>query len=54
MIPKPKAPINVTLDKILSNASDVGLPGLIPGIDEPYFLRLLAISFGYIFGIIDA
>ena len=39
---------------ILSNASAVGLPGLTPGIDEPYFFRLSAISFGCIFGMIDA
>ena len=28
---------NVVLDNILSRASAVGLPGLIPGIDDPYF-----------------
>ena len=46
MIPKPIAPINVVFDRILSNASAVGLPGLIPGIEEPYFFYLFAISFG--------
>ena len=54
MIPSPKAPINVVLVKILSRASAVGLPGFTPGIEEPYFFRLSAISFGCIFGIIDA
>jgi hypothetical protein len=54
MIPKPIAPMNVVLDKILSKASAVGLPGLIPGIYEPYFFKLSAMSFGCIFGIIDA
>ena len=52
--PNAIAPINVVLDKILSKASAVGLPGLTPGIEEPYFLRLFAMSFGCIFGIIDA
>ena len=46
IIPKPNAPIKVVLLKILSNASAVGFPGLIPGIDEPYFFKLVAISFG--------
>ena len=45
---------DVVFDNILSNASAVGLPGFIPGIDDPYFFKLSAISFGCIFGIIDA
>ena len=35
---------------ILSRASAVGLPGFTPGIDEPYFFKLSAISLGCIFG----
>ncbi len=54
MIPSAIAPISINLDKISSNFSAVGLPGFTPGIAEPYFLRLFAISFGYIFGIIEA
>ena len=38
----------------LSHVNNAIVPGLIPGIDEPYFFRLLAISFGCILGIIDA
>ena len=54
IIPKPTAPINVVFVNILSKASAVGRPGLIPGIDDPYFFKLSAISFGCIFGIIEA
>ena len=54
IVAKLNAPINVVLLKILSNASAVGFPGFIPGIDDPYFFRFVAISFGCRFGIIDA
>ena len=52
--PKHNAPSKVILESILSRASAVGLPGFIPGIDEPYFFKLFAISFGCILGIIEA
>ncbi len=53
-IAKLNAPIKVVLLKILSNASAVGLPGFIPGMDEPYFFKLVAISLGCKFGMIEA
>jgi hypothetical protein len=40
--------------KNLSRASAVGFTRFDTGIDEPYFFRLFAISFGCILGIIDA
>ncbi len=52
--PSETAPINVILVKISSYLSAVGLPGLIPGIAEPYFFKLLAISLGCMLGIIEA
>ena len=46
MIAKYKAPTNVILVKILSIYSAVFLPGLIPGINPPYFLIFSATSEG--------
>jgi len=40
------APIKVILPRILSMYSDVFLPGLIPGIKPPFFLRFSAKSSG--------
>ena len=54
IIPRAIAPININLVKISSSLSAVGLPGFTPGIAEPYFLRLSAISLGCIEGMIEA
>ena len=54
IIPNARAPIKVILVRISFNLSAVGFQGFTPGIAEPYFLRLFAISFGCILGIIEA
>ena len=43
---KYNAPIVVSLVKILSIYKAVFSPGLIPGINPPYFLKLSAVSVG--------
>ena len=43
---KNRAPANVIRVITLSRYSAVGLPGLNPGMNPPYFLRLFAISIG--------
>ena len=45
--PRKSAPKRVTLLTVLMMKSEVGLPGLIPGIVPPLFLMLFAISTGY-------
>ena len=38
IIPREIAPINIVRPRISSSLSAVGLPGLTPGIAEPYFI----------------
>ncbi len=46
IIAKKLAPINVSLEATLSKYSAVGFPGLMPGINPPYFFIFSATSLG--------